>query len=59
MWSSVDTCNPSCYSSFILDQDKKPTQGLVELACIWRISPTISYAIGQQNNHGTSEAAMW
>ena len=22
-----------------------------------RISPTISYAIGQQNNHGTSEAA--
>ncbi|WP_216015822.1 heparinase II/III family protein [Roseovarius nubinhibens] len=44
---------------WILEQDREPEQGLVDLliAHIQRIAPTMSYAIGQQNNHGTSEAA--
>lgn len=43
----------------ILGQDRSPKAGLVNLlrAHLQRIAPTISYAIGQQNNHGTSEAA--
>lgn len=44
---------------WILGQDRAPTPGLVALliAHLQRIAPTMSYAIGQQNNHGTSEAA--
>lgn len=46
-------------TAWILGQDRSPEQGLVDLitAHIQRIAPTMSYAIGQQNNHGTSEAA--
>jgi hypothetical protein len=46
-------------AAWILDQDREPEAGLINLLIshLQRISPTISYAIGQQNNHGTSEAA--
>lgn len=46
-------------AAWILDQDKAPESGLVDLLIthLQRIAPTLSYAIGQQNNHGTSEAA--
>jgi len=42
-----------------LGQVSQPCSGLVELVRLHlrRIAPTISYAIGQDNNHGTSEAA--
>lgn len=46
-------------AAWVLKQDQTPEAGLVDLlrAHLQRIAPTISYAIGQQNNHGTSEAA--
>lgn len=46
-------------TSWVLGHDHAPEPGLVELltAHLQRIAPTMSYAIGQQNNHGTSEAA--
>lgn len=46
-------------ATWVLGQDKTAQAGLVELICahLQRIAPTMSYAIGQQNNHGTSEAA--
>ena len=46
-------------AAWILGQDRSPKAGLVDLlrAHLQRIAPTMSYAIGQQNNHGTSEAA--
>ena len=46
-------------AAWVLGQDHNPAQGLVDLMCthLQRIAPTMSYAIGQQNNHGTSEAA--
>ncbi|SIT13861.1 Heparinase II/III N-terminus [Roseivivax lentus] len=45
--------------SWLLDQDQNPEKALIEFvsAHLRRIAPTMSYAIGQQNNHGTSEAA--
>ena len=45
--------------AWVLGQDQTPETGLVDLmrAHLQRIAPTMSYAIGQQNNHGTSEAA--
>ncbi len=45
--------------AFILDQLEAPTHALINLviAHLKRIEPTILYAIGQNNNHGTSEAA--
>jgi hypothetical protein len=45
--------------AFILDQLDKPTPALINLviAHLKRVEPTILYAIGQNNNHGTSEAA--
>lgn len=48
-----------CVAAWVLGQDTRPEPGLVQLiAChMQRIAPTMSYAIGQQNNHGTSEAA--
>ncbi len=44
--------------AWIMGQDRSPEKGLVDLlvAHLQRIAPTMSYAIGQQNNHGTSEA---
>lgn len=46
-------------AALVLDQVKSAAPGLVQLvhAHLRRIAPTLSYAIGQQNNHGTSEAA--
>ena len=46
-------------AAWVLGQADSPEQGLVNLVSthLQRIAPTISYAIGQQNNHGTSEAA--
>lgn len=46
-------------AAWVLGQDKTPLSGLVDLICahLQRIAPTMSYAIGQQNNHATSEAA--
>ena len=46
-------------AAWVLGQDKTPEAGLIDLlrAHLERISPATSYAIGQQNNHGTSEAA--
>lgn len=43
----------------ILGQETTPESGLVALIRVHlrRIAPTLSYAIGQDNNHGTSEAA--
>jgi hypothetical protein len=45
--------------AFILDELLAPTPALINLviAHLKRIEPTILYAIGQNNNHGTSEAA--
>src|SRR6185503_7196639 len=45
--------------AILLGQAHAPEPGLVALvaAHLQRIAPTMSYAIGQQNNHGTSEAA--
>ncbi|MDD2367092.1 MAG: alginate lyase family protein [Desulfuromonadaceae bacterium] len=45
--------------SFLLDVQRNPSPALValiELHCS-RIRPTIKYAVAQNNNHGTSEAA--
>ena len=46
-------------AAWVLGQDSGPERGMIELliAHLQRIAPTMSYAIGQQNNHGTSEAA--
>ncbi len=47
------------YAAIILKQENKPSSQLLHLINVHlkRIAPTISYAIGQNNNHGTSEAA--
>ena len=46
-------------AAFILKQTEDPQDSLIELVELHleRIAPTISYAISQDNNHGTSEAA--
>ncbi|UWN51851.1 hypothetical protein ASALC70_04086 [Alcanivorax sp. ALC70] len=46
-------------STRLLGQVRAPAQGLIALlrAHLKRIAPTIQYAIAQDNNHGTSEAA--
>lgn len=46
-------------AALILEQTGRPESGLVELVALHlqRIAPTLQYAIGQDNNHGTSEAA--
>lgn len=46
-------------SLMVLGQDAKPEQGMIDFISthLQRIEPTISYALAQQNNHGTSEAA--
>ena len=48
-----------CCASLILGQEKESLTGLQELIRLHlkRIAPTINYAIAQDNNHGTSEAA--
>lgn len=47
-----------CVTSFLLKQHTKLTESLVQLLeqHLSRISPTILYAMAQDNNHGTSEA---
>lgn len=46
-------------AALLLEQERDSLPSLIELveAHLKRIAPTLSYAIGQQNNHGTSEAA--
>ncbi len=46
-------------ASAILCQDDAPSDALMALVRLHlaRIAPTIGYALGQDNNHGTSEAA--
>lgn len=46
-------------SAVMLDQHHQPLPGLIALVDLHlkRIEPTISYAMAQDNNHGTSEAA--
>ena len=46
-------------SALLLDQHHQSQRSLIDLikAHLQRISPTVSYAIAQNNNHGTSEAA--
>jgi hypothetical protein len=46
-------------AAIILEQVKNPLPALAKLIDIHlrRIAPTLSYAVGQDNNHGTSEAA--
>lgn len=46
-------------ASRIIDPHGRPLGALVALveAHLRRIAPTVSYAVGQDNNHGTSEAA--
>ena len=46
-------------AALCLGQAETPSPGLMHLVRLHlrRISPTMGYAIGQQNNHGTSEAA--
>jgi hypothetical protein len=46
-------------AALILGEVRTPTDGLRALLRLHlaRIAPTMGYAIGQQNNHGTSEAA--
>lgn len=48
-----------CLVAWLLGQDRMPASGLKDmLVChLRRVAPTMSYAIGQANNHGTSEAA--
>lgn len=47
------------FSSMLLGQLKNPSLQLLNLVemHVKRIAPTLSYAIAQNNNHGTSEAA--
>lgn len=47
------------FSSILLGQLKNPSLQLLNLVemHVKRIAPTLSYAIAQNNNHGTSEAA--
>lgn len=46
-------------AAIVLGQDGEPAEGLLKLVEVHlrRIAPTIAYAVGQDNNHGTSEAA--
>ncbi len=46
-------------AAIVLDQDRAPEPGLTAALAthLERIAPTMAYAIAQQNNHGTSEAA--
>lgn len=46
-------------AAIILDQTDAPLPGLMQLlrAHLTRIEPTTGYAVAQDNNHGTSEAA--
>ncbi len=46
-------------AALMLGQEKQSNQNLLDLVFMHlkRIAPTMEYAIGQSNNHGTSEAA--
>ncbi len=48
-----------CMAASILEQQQTPSDALVQLIKIHlkRIAATIGYAVAQDNNHGTSEAA--
>jgi len=46
-------------AALLLGQVRETTKGLQDLVCLHlrRIAPTVQYAMAQDNNHGTSEAA--
>jgi len=46
-------------TAILLDQVDTPSVALMDLieAHVQRVAPTVSYAVGQDNNHGTSEAS--
>ena len=46
-------------AALVLNEEAEPTAGLLHLVRnhLRRIAPTMAYAVGQDNNHGTSEAA--
>lgn len=46
-------------AALMLRQTQRPAPGLIELVVLHlqRIAPTLQYAMAQDNNHGTSEAA--
>ena len=46
-------------AALIMGQEGRPTPGMLDLVEVHlkRIAPTIQYAVAQDNNHGTSEAA--
>ena len=48
-----------CMTALLLGNAREPTKSLQRLIAVHleRVEPTIGYAIGQDNNHGTSEAA--
>jgi len=48
-----------CAGALVLEQAASSLPGLLDLAeaCLKRIGATLSYAVAQDNNHGTSEAA--
>ena len=56
--ASIRVINLAC-GSLILDHENQTLKGIQQLIemHLKRISPTINYAISQDNNHGTSEAA--
>ena len=56
--ASIRVINLAC-GSLILDHENQTLKGIQQLIemHLRRISPTINYAISQDNNHGTSEAA--
>lgn len=47
-----------CFAAFLLGQHKSLSDALIRMLTqhLHRISPTVLYAIAQDNNHGTSEA---
>lgn len=47
------------FAALLLDRMEHPSRGVMELVRLHlrRIQPTLSYALGQANNHGTTEAA--
>jgi hypothetical protein len=55
--ASIRLINLAC-GALILEHEKQTLKGLQQLIIMHlrRISPTINYAISQDNNHGTSEA---
>ena len=56
--ASIRVMHLAC-AALVLGQIRRPTTGLRDLVRVHlqRIAPTVCYAMAQDNNHGTSEAA--